>query len=299
MSLLVVGSVALDTVSTPKGKIDDGLGGSATYFSIAASMFTKVHVVGIVGTDFPKEHIGRLRAKNIDVDGLCTLEGKTFRWCGRYDDDFGDPETLDTQLNVFANFSPQLPAQYTTLPYLFLGNIHPLLQMQVLDQIASPKLVALDTMNYWITRERDALLAVFQKIDTAVINELEVRMLTGERSIPIGMRMVQKLGPKNVIVKRGPYGVICIFGDEIFQLTAYPTDGVIDPTGAGDSFAGGMMGYLASQNDLSPQTFKQAVAYGTVVGSFCVEGFSVERLESISRTNLDSRFESLRAMSKF
>ncbi len=299
MSLLVVGSVALDTVYTPKGSLIEGLGGSATYFSVAASVFTPVKLVGVVGSDFPSEHIDKLSRRGIDVEGLYAVEGKTFRWSGRYGEDFGDPETLDTQLNVFADFSPKLPEKYRNTPFLFLGNIHPQLQLQVLDQMKSPKFVAVDTMNFWIERERELLLEVFKQIDMAVINELEVRLLTGIRSPLAGAKKVQEMGPKILVVKRGAYGSMTLIGDEIFLFPAFPTDDVTDPTGAGDSFAGGMIGYIAGQNDISNDTIKNAVANGTVVGSFCVEGFSIRKLEKITHSDVAERLEKLRGMMKF
>ena len=299
MSLLVVGSVALDTVHTPKGSLVEGLGGSATYFSVAASIFTPVKLVGVVGGDFPAEHIDVLRSRGIDIDGLHTAEGKTFRWSGRYGEDFGDPETLDTQLNVFAEFSPQLPEKYKNTPFLFLGNIHPQLQLQVLDQMQSLKFAAVDTMNFWIERERELLLAVFKRIDMAVINELEVRLLTGLRSPLAGAKKVQQMGPEILVVKRGAYGSMALIGDEIFLFPAYPTDDVTDPTGAGDSFAGGMVGYIASQNDVSPSTIKRGIAHGTVVGSFCVEGFSIQKLEKITKDDVEKRLDALRRMMEF
>jgi len=299
MSLLVVGSVALDTVYTPKGEIVEGLGGSATYFSVSASHFTPVHIVGIVGTDFPKEHINRLTVKGVDIEGLCTKDGKTFRWSGRYDESFADPQTLDTQLNVFADFSPQLPHRYREIPFLFLGNIHPALQLQVLEQMDKPKFIALDTMNFWIERERKLLLEVFKKIDMAVINELEVRMLTGLRSIPAGMKKIQQLGPKIVVVKRGAYGSITLIENELFLLAAYPTENVIDPTGAGDSFAGGMMGYIAHHRKITPKVLRNAVVYGTIIGSFCVEGFSIHRLEELNAETIEKRLVKFREMMNF
>ena len=299
MSLVVVGSVALDTVYTPRGQLVDGLGGSATYFSVAASIFGPVKLVGIVGNDFPAEHIEKLRSRGIDIEGLFTADGRTFRWAGRYDDDFGDPETLDTQLNVFSDFSPQLPANYRNAPFLFLGNIHPALQLQVLSQMESSKLVAADTMNFWIERERKLLVEVLGKIDMVVINELEVRLLTGKSSILAGAKRIQQMGPKIVVVKRGAYGVMAMIENETLVLPAFPTDDVCDPTGAGDSFAGGMMGFIARQNDVHPSVIREAVAYGTIVGSFCVEGFSIQKLEQLDEEVVSKRLQKLREMTQF
>ncbi len=299
MSLLVVGSVALDTVITPKGKLEEGLGGSASYFSVAASLFAPVHLVGVVGKDFPAEHIEKFRRRGIDLEGLYVADGKTFRWHGKYDEDFGDPETLLTELNVFADFSPEIPEKYRELPYVFLGNIHPKLQLRVLEQMKSPKLVAADTMNFWIERERDSLREVLKRIDMLVVNELEVRLLTGVRSVLAGARRIQQMGPRNVVIKRGAYGSFALFGDQIFLLPAYPTEEVMDPTGAGDSFAGGMMGYIASRDDLSPATMRMGIVYGTLVASFDVEGFSIQKLEQITREDVDSRLEKFRQMTQF
>ncbi len=299
MSLLVVGSVALDTVRTPKGEIADGLGGSATYFSVSASLFTKVCLVGIVGSDFPREHINKLASRGIDLEGLCTMNGKTFRWCGRYDESFSDPETLDTQLNVYADFSPILPEKYRTIPYVFLGNIHPDLQLRVLNQMENPKLVAIDTMNMWIEREKASLLKVLRRIDMAVINELELRLLTGLRSTLAGARKLQTLGPRIVIIKRGAYGAMMLYGDDIFMVPGYPIDEVLDPTGAGDSFAGGIMGFIANTDDICFNSLKMAVVHGTIMGSFCVEGFSIHKLEEVSPDAVSHRIERLRSIIKF
>ena len=299
MSLLVVGSVALDTVFTPRGRLMEGLGGSAVYFSIASSLFTPVHLVGVVGKDFPREHIEKLIAHNIDLDGLYTADGKTFRWSGKYNEDFADPETLSTELNVFADFSPDLPKNYRNIPFVFLGNIHPKLQLKVLEQMNSPKLVAADTMNFWIEGERDTLLDVLKKIDILIINELEVRMLTGVRSILSGAKKIQQMGPSTLVVKRGAYGSLAVIGDDIFLVPAYPTEDVVDPTGAGDSFAGGFMGYIASEGKIDPQTMRKGIVYGSLVASFNVENFSVQNLEKLTIEKLNERFEKFRQMTKF
>ncbi len=299
MSLLVVGSVALDTVVTPRGQITDGLGGSATYFSVAASIFSPVHIVGVVGTDFPEEHIAKLRQRGINLDGLYIAEGKTFRWHGRYDESFGDPETLVTQLNVYADFSPDLPPAYRDIPFVFLGNIHPKLQLQVLAQMNSPKLVAADTITCWIENERESLMEVIRRVDMVVLNELEVRLLTGVRSVLAGAERLQALGPRTIVVKRGAYGAMMLDEDKIFVVPAFPTEKVMDPTGAGDSFAGGMMGYIASQGRLTTDILRKAVVYGCVIGSFCVEGFSIQRLEAITRDDVERRLEQFRQMTSF
>jgi len=299
MSLLVVGSVALDTVYTPRGELLDGLGGSAVYFSVASSIFGPVHIVGVVGNDFPKEHIEKLKMRGVDSEGLYIADGKTFRWHGRYGEDFGDPETLLTELNVFADFSPNLPRKYRDLQFVFLGNIHPKLQLQVLEQMDSPKLIAADTMNFWIERELDSLREVIKKIDVLIINELEVRMLTGVRSIFTGAKIIQQMGPSTLIVKRGAYGSFAITGEDIFVVPAYPTDNVLDPTGAGDSFAGGFMGYIASKGEITPENLHLAMVYGSLVASFDVEGFSIRNLEKLTMDKLNERLAKFRQITDF
>ncbi len=299
MSLLVVGSVALDTVITPHGELKEGLGGSAVYFSVASSLFTPVHLVGVVGKDFPKEHIDKLEMRGIDIDGLYAAKGKTFRWHGKYDESFSDPETLLTELNVFADFSPDLPEKYRDIPFVFLGNIHPQLQLQVLDQMQSPSLIAADTMNYWIENDMDALMEVIKQIDMLVINELEVRLLTGRRSILAGAEKIQAMGPATIVVKRGAYGAFAMTGDNFFVLPAYPTQNVIDPTGAGDSFAGGLMGYIADKGKISPENIRMGIVYGTLIGSFCIEGFSIKKLEEITPEQVNERLEHFRSITGF
>ncbi|RKZ34541.1 sugar kinase [bacterium] len=299
MALLVVGSVALDTVSTPRGQLAEGLGGSAVYFSIASSLFTPVHLVGVVGKDFPEEHISTLETRGVDVEGLYIAEGKTFRWHGRYDEDFGDPETISTELNVFADFSPKLPPKYRDLPFVFLGNIHPKLQLKVLEQMKSPKLVAADTMNFWIERERNTLLQVLEQIDMLIINELEVRLLTGVRSVLAGAEKIHTMGPATIVVKQGAYGAFAMSDGEIFTIPAFPTTAVMDPTGAGDSFAGGMVGYIARQGNITPHTLKMGIVYGSLVASFNVEGFSIKSLEKLDMETLNRRLEKFRKMTEF
>jgi len=299
MSLLVVGSVALDTVITPHGELKEGVGGSAVYFSVASSLFSPVHLVGVVGKDFPEEHIDKLETRGIDIDGLYVAGGKTFRWHGRYGEDFTDPETLLTELNVFADFSPDLPEKYRDIPFVFLGNIHPQLQLQVLDQMQSPSLIAADTMNYWIENDMDALMEVIKQIDMLVINELEVRLLTGKRSILAGAEKIQTMGPATIVVKRGAYGAFAMTGDHFFVLPAYPTQNVIDPTGAGDSFAGGLMGYIAEKGKISPENLRMGIVYGTLIGSFCIEGFSIKKLEEITPEQVNKRLDHFRSITCF
>ncbi|MGC9315467.1 MAG: PfkB family carbohydrate kinase [bacterium] len=300
MSVLIVGSVALDSVATPYGKVDDALGGSATYFSLAARLFSPdVNVVAVIGDDFPEKHTQMLLGKGINLDGLMTSEGKTFRWAGKYSEDFGDPETLDTQLNVFETFAPVLPEHYCGSSFVFLGNIDPTLQRQVVKQVKSPMLVAADTMNFWIEGKLDELKALLSDIDMLLINALEVRMLSGNKSLLAGAREVLKMGPEILIVKRGESGVMVITEDDIFVLPAYPIEQVVDPTGAGDSFAGAFMGYLASRGKVDFDELKRAVVAGSIVASMNVEGFSVEKLASLTIDDIAARMKEFREITSF
>jgi len=300
MSLLVVGSVALDNITTPKGQVSDSLGGSATYFSVAASKVSKVHMVGVVGEDFAKTHLEKLRNCGIDMNGLYVDKGKTFRWTGIYDEDFSDPETINTELNVFADFSPNLPDSYCNLPYIFLGNIHPALQLQVAEQMKKTALLAADTMNFWIEGERKKLLDVIKNINMLFLNELELRLLTGLRSPLAGAEKLLSWGPDWVVLKRGVYGSMLVGkDDELFVLPAYPTKDIIDPTGAGDSFGGGMMGYISRENQLTKETIRTGLVYGTVAASFCIEGFSIDRLMNATDMEFQNRLEKLREMTRF
>ena len=300
MSLLIVGSVALDSVSTPAGKVTDALGGSATYFSIAARLFTDaVNIVAVIGEDFPDEHVELLVTKGVNVDGLTVEKGKTFRWEGRYADDFGDPETLDTQLNVFENFSPELPGHYCGCDFVFLGNIDPTLQRRVVSQITGPALVAADTMNFWIEGKLAELKALLGEIDYLIINEMEVRMLSGEKGLLSGARKVLDMGPEVLVIKRGGTGSMLVSEDDVFILPAYLIEKVVDPTGAGDSFAGGFMGYLASRGKVDFEELKRAVVAGTVTASFNVEGFSVEKLAGLTSEELEDRMRHFRELTEF
>lgn len=294
--VLVVGSVALDSVETPYGAREDVLGGSATYFSMAASYFSPVQVVGVVGKDFPDSHVQLLARRQIDLDGLVRADGRTFRWSGRYCDQMNEAQTLNTELNVFESFKPSLPVQFRKTPFVFLGNIDPILQCEVLDQIESPALVAADTMNFWITRKRDDLEKTLRRVDLLFVNDAEARALTGESATIAAARRILTMGPKAVVVKRGEYGAMLLDSEGFFALPAYPTSDVRDPTGAGDSFAGGFMGYLAGVGIVTPATLRQAVAMGTVLASFTVEGFSLERLSEVDTAQARQRFDCLRAM---
>ena len=298
MGLTVVGSVALDTVETPAGKNVDGLGGAATFFALAASHYTQVHLVGVVGEDFPQEHIDLLSTKGIDVEGLERAKGKTFRWTGRYHDDINVRDTLDTQLNVFEHFQPKLPEAARNAKYLFLGNIHPSLQLEVLRQ-ARPEFVALDTMNLWINTTRKKLEEILAKIDCLIINEEEVFELTGERNVVRGAHKIQEMGPGIIAPKKGEHGCLLFVDNKIFSAPAFPMAHVIDPTGAGDTFAGGFMGYIAQQDSIDYDTLKRAVIHGSVVASYTCEEFSVDRIALVTQEDIDARFEAFVDLSRF
>jgi sugar/nucleoside kinase (ribokinase family) len=300
MSLLVVGSVALDSVETPFGRRDDALGGSATFFSTAASFFGPVSLIGAVGDDFPEEHVRFLEGRGVDLSGLQRVPGKTFRWKGRYAFDLNEAQTLDTQLNVFGQFRPELPAHLRRPDLLFLGNIHPDLQGLVLDQVAArPKLVALDTMNFWISGTREALLRTLARVDMLFINDAEVRQLSGEHNVVKAARAVLGMGPKRVVVKRGEYGAVLFDGDRVFAAPAYPLEDVFDPTGAGDSFAGGFMGFLARHGNGSVEALRQACIAGSTLASFAVEQFSLERFRDLTAREIDERFAAFGALTRF
>jgi sugar/nucleoside kinase (ribokinase family) len=289
--LLVVGSVALDSVTTPFGKVDEALGGSATYFSYSASFFTRVRLVATVGSDFPEDHVRLLRDRGVDVTGLQrSAGGRTFRWVGEYGYDLNEARTLDTQLNVLATFRPALPDALRRVPYLFLANIDPELQLDVLRQMAErPRLVALDTMNFWIQGKREALLRVLREVDVITINDAEARQLAGEANLIRAARAIAGMGPRVVVVKRGEYGALMLAEDAFFAAPAYPLESVFDPTGAGDTFAGGFMGYLASEGASDGASMRRAVVYGSVMASFTVEDFSLNRLFRLEQSEIAER----------
>jgi len=290
MPLLVVGSVALDSVETPSETRDDLLGGSGSYFSVAASYFTPVQLVGVVGDDWPEEHTKMLQSHGVDTAGLETIEGEaTFRWKGKYHENMNDRDTLDVQLGAMTRFDPTLPDNFRQCPFIFLANDPPPLQIGVLEQCSAPKLVVADTMDLWINTERETLLKLLKKIDAVVLNDSEAKLLTGESNMPRAAREVQKLGPSLVVIKKGEHGCMLLAGDRLTVLPAYPTETVIDPTGAGDSFAGGMMGYLAEQDTVDTAAVRRSLAYGTVVASFTVEDFSLDRLANLTREEIDAR----------
>jgi len=301
MSVLVVGSVALDSLETPFGKRDDALGGSATYFSTAASLLTNVRLVAVIGDDFPEEHVDMLKKRNVDLGGLTRVKGgKTFRWKGKYGENLNEAQTLDTQLNVFADFAPELPEHFKDTPLVFLANIHPELQLRVLDQVRNPKLVAMDTMNLWINIERDRLLKVLSRVDVLTINDGEARLLAGEANVVKAARAIQKMGVKALIVKRGEFGALFFDRDgSVFWAPAYPLESVFDPTGAGDTFAGGFMGTLAMAGATTGSALRQAMVMGCVMASFTVEEFSVDRLQRVTKAELRTRFELFRKLTAF
>ncbi len=290
MSVLVVGSMALDSVETPFGKVENILGGSASYFSLGASNFTDVNVVAVVGNDFPEEHIQLLESHGIKLDGVKIEEGETFRWVGHYGYDLSEAKTLETHLNVFETFNPVLPDHYKDIDIVFLANIDPEIQFEVLQQVNNPKLVACDTMNFWIESKPEQLKKLLGHVDILMINDAETRELAGEPIIVKAARKIMEMGPKMLIVKRGEYGALMFSKDGIFYAPSYPLEEVLDPTGAGDTFAGGFMGYVASHDINNVNDYKRAVIYGSVLASFTVEDFSVNRLAKLKKDEIDARY---------
>lgn len=299
MSILVVGSVALDSVETPFGKVDEILGGSGTYFSTSASFFTDVNLVAVVGEDFPQKHIDFLASRQIDLSGLSTAAGKTFRWSGSYGYDLNEAKTLDTQLNVFASFCPKLPESYLNAEYVFLANIDPELQLDVLKQVVRPKIVACDTMNFWIDGKRDELIKTLKYVDILLINDGEVRQLADESNMVKAAQKVLAMGPKTLVVKRGEYGATMFTEHGVFSAPAYPLESVYDPTGAGDTFAGGFMGYLASVRDHTDAAMRQAIVFGSVMASFNVEDFSLDRMRSLEFDEVRDRYRKFQLLTTF
>jgi sugar/nucleoside kinase (ribokinase family) len=299
MSLLAVGSVALDSVETPFGRREDVLGGSATYFSTCASFFGPVRLVAVVGEDFPEAHLDFLRGRGVDLAGLARAPGRTFRWKGRYEFDLNQAHTLDTQLNVFADFRPELPEPFRDSSHVFLGNIDPELQRRVLDQVRAPRFVAADTMNFWIASRRASLVETLSRVDLLFVNDAEVRQLAGEHNVVRAAQAVLRFGPRAVVVKRGEYGALFFSGDEVFAASAYPLPELFDPTGAGDSFAGGFMGYLARAGGLEHATMRRAIVVGGVLASFAVERFSLERLRTLGSEEIRARYGEFRRLTHF
>src|SRR6516162_4248787 len=303
MSILAVGSVAFDNITTPSGRVENVLGGAATYFSLAASYFTQVRIVAVVGDDFTSEHEKVLIRRGVDTRGIEHAKGKTFRWGGHYMDSLNEAKTDFTELNVFETFQPQIPADYKDSNFLFLGNIHPTLQSAVRLELSEVKLTGGDTMNFWIQRTNPELQETLKLIDVLLINDTEAKMLANESSLPRAARKVLAKGPQAVVIKHGEYGATIFFregafgvGRHPFRAPALPLEEVKDPTGAGDSFAGGFMGYIASQGDVNREVLKRALFYGGVMGSFAVESFGTERLQSLTRGEIDGRFQVFREL---
>jgi sugar/nucleoside kinase (ribokinase family) len=299
MSLLVVGSVALDSVETPFGKADEVLGGSATFFSAAASQLAPVQLVGIVGDDYPVDKLKPLEKRGVDLSGLERSPGRSFRWRGRYRHDLNVAETLETHLGVFSNFSPKIPPQFRKAPFVFLGNIDPRLQLDVLTQVEKPRLVACDTMNFWIESRRPELLKLLERVDCITLNDGEARQLSEYYNLVRAAKWIMSKGPSLVIIKKGEHGAFMFSGETVFFAPAYPLEEVFDPTGAGDSFAGGFMGYLARSGDISQTNLRRAVIYGSAMGSFAVEKFSIERLLEIDNKQLAERVGDFRRLVAF
>jgi len=290
MSLLVVGSVALDTLETPAGKADNVVGGAAMYFAYAASFFTPLRMVAAVGDDFPKDVLADLGRRGVDLSGVEHRAGKTLRWSGRYHEELNVRDTIDFDIGVFGDFEPSLPEAFRDSPYAFLANIDPLLQARVLDQLKQPKLVGCDTMNHWIEGSRQALDALLGRVHMLIVNDEESAQLTGQRNVVKAAGRLLDLGLRNVLIKRGEYGVIEFSGESVFAVPAFPLEEVFDPTGAGDCFAGGVMGELARSGDLSPAGLRRAIVYGSVMGSFVVEDFGPRRLQKLTRAEIDDRY---------
>jgi sugar/nucleoside kinase (ribokinase family) len=305
MSLVVVGSVAYDGIETPHGKVDRILGGAATYIALSASYFARPHIVAVVGDDFAQEDFDFLASRNIDLAGLERVPGKSFFWSGVYSHDMNDRQTLATELNVFADFDPKLPAAYREKPYLLLGNIQPALQRSVRAQVSKPRLVGGDTMNYWIADYRDDLLATIKEWDFLLINDSEARMLSGENNLRRAAAKIMEMGPHTLVIKRGEYGAVLFRQDFHFMVPGYLLENVFDPTGAGDCFAGGFAGYLAGENvglgdpHVDEKTLRRAVIYGSVMGSFCCEQFGPNRFRTLNRAEVDERFQEFRDCTGF
>ncbi len=300
-SVLVVGSIAFDDLEMPQGTFEGVLGGAATYSALAASVLAPVQIVGVVGDDFPDEHLQHLRARGIDTSGVERVGGKTFRWRGRYSEDLASRRTIDTQLNVFADFRPKIPATYRSAPYVLLGNIHPALQLEVVKQIEAPRLIAADTMNFWISGEPAALGKLLEEVDLLIINDEEARELTGMQNLRKAAADIRMRGPNQLIIKRGEHGALLFDDHGVFFVPAYPLEEIHDPTGAGDCFAGGLMGYLARTTGAtsSPHTMRRAMFYAAAMGSFCVEAIGPKRIQTLTRADLAKRLEQFHSLVDF
>ncbi|MDO8549488.1 MAG: PfkB family carbohydrate kinase [Ignavibacteria bacterium] len=301
MSLLVVGSLGLDTVSTPFDKVENALGGSATYISLSASYFSApINLVGVVGSDFPNKYIHLMEEHNINLEGLQVIEGgKTFRWSGKYHYDLNVRDTLLTELNVFENFNPVIPEKFRKSKFVCLGNIDPVLQMKVLDQMTDSHFTVCDTMNYWIERKKDDLIKLLKKVNVLIINDSEARLLAQEPNLIKSARAIRNMGPEILIIKKGEHGALLFTDDIVFSAPAYPMEMIYDPTGAGDSFAGGFTGYLHRTQDVSSENLKCAIIYGSAMASFCVEKFSTKGLEYLSYLRIQDRFREFMNLSRF
>ena len=299
MSIVVVGSVALDTVVTPYGRVEDALGGAATYFSVAASYFCPVQMVAVVGDDFTADHEAVLRERGVDVAGIARADGKMFRYGCEYSWNLNERTTLFTELNVFEDFAPELPATYRETPYVFLANIAPELQLSVLDQVDSPQFVALDTMNYWIEGSLEALKATLRRVDILLINDEEARQLAGLYNLVDAAQAIGEMGPSAVIIKRGEHGVLAFLGDEVFSAPGFPLQKLADPTGAGDTFAGGFMGHLARGGDHGVDGLRRAIVAGSVMASFCVQEFSLAGIRGLSEEEIASRYRAFQMLTRF
>jgi len=299
MSLLVVGSVAFDSIETPYGRAEGVLGGSATFFSVAASWFDRVNLVAVVGEDFGKEHLDVFTRRSIDTAGLERASGKTFRWQGEYAGDMNEARTLDTQLNVFQHFAPKIPEKFLGSEYVFLGNIDPVLQLHVRRQLTGARLVACDSMNFWIKGKAEDLKKTLAVVDALVVNDGEARMLTGERNLKRAADSIRRLGPRMVVIKRGEHGATLFADNSTFTVPAYPLEVVRDPTGAGDTFAGGFLGHLARTGDLSEGNLRRALVYGSVMASFAVEEFGVDRMLRLGAAEIEERFREIKELTHF
>jgi sugar/nucleoside kinase (ribokinase family) len=294
--LLVTGTLALDNVRTPFGEVTDALGGSATFFAYAASFFADVRLAAVVGPDFPKEHLDLLAGRGVDLAGVQVADGPTFRWTGEYGYDLNEARTLETRLGVLADFKPDLPAPFRRCPFVFLANLDPRIQLDVLRSMERPRLAALDTMNFWIQGKRDELRTVLREVDALLINDTEARMLAEEPNLVKAARRILTWGPRIVVVKRGEYGALMVTERRFFFVPAYPLESVFDPTGAGDTFAGGFMGVLAGEGATDDQALRRAIVYGSVIASFTVEDFSLNRLKRLGRAEIDERYRAFREM---
>jgi sugar/nucleoside kinase (ribokinase family) len=299
VGLLVVGSIALDSVITPFGETADALGGAAVFFSMAGAVLHPVQVVGVVGSDFPEAHLKALAARGVDLAGVERQAGESFRWKARYSYDLNSRETLETRLGVFANFHPRIPEKFRDARYVFLGNIDPELQLGVLDQVKDPHLVACDTMNYWIQSKRDVLLELLRHIDILMVNDSEARELSGDWNIYRAARWILSRGPKMAVIKQGEHGALLVDADTVFKAPAYPLQEVFDPTGAGDAFAGGFMAHVARSTDITFDNLRRAMVYGSAMGSFAVEAFGVQRFETVTLAEVRARVRAFRDLVHF